>query len=268
MNRRLQLLYDNAYISRIDPKREDAYIINSDMLYCLGAKGASVLQDRGELARPYSDPRRKAGRDHVSHTLLISDFMIAIRSSCVRTEGRVRFIPAEEILSGSYRLTKTHPLKIEAPIKDKKGAWKNNGTIPDELFGLDFAEQRIKRFYFFEADRGTMPQKRKRSPDMSAIRSKYETYFEFSKRRFAVDEFGFNNFSVLFFTDSSEQRAINARLATSKVFEKRRTWLFSHKQSILAPGVDVLSAPWVRGDGKKGCLSLVDTAPHSTTVVN
>ena len=263
MIRRLELLFDNAYINRIDPNREDAYVINSDMLYCLDAKGARALQERGELARPYADPRRKAGRDHVSHALLISDFMTAVRVGCAQTEGRVSFIPAEEILAGSPRLTKTHPLKIEAPVKDKKGAWKNNGTIPDELFGLDFTKQRIKRFYFFEADRGTMPQSRKRSPDMSAIKRKYETFFEFRKRRLATDEFGFNNFSVLFLTDSSAQRALNAREATSTVFECCRTWLFAYKQSILAPDVDILSAPWMRGDGKTDCLSLMDTAPQS-----
>jgi hypothetical protein len=85
---------------------------------------------------------------------------------------------------------------------------RRTSLIPDAVFALDFTAQNStthRVVIFLEADRGTMPVARKRSPHLSNIARKLSAYVELWKSGAFSKRFQTQRFLVLTVTESSER---------------------------------------------------------------
>jgi hypothetical protein len=80
------------------------------------------------------------------------------------------------------------------------------GVIPDAAFAIERQDNssKFRRFFFLEADRGTMPLCRK-SLRLSSIRRKALAYSQSRRSRVLRDRFGIPGFQTLFVTRSRER---------------------------------------------------------------
>lgn len=261
LNNRLRHLKNHGYIGWVNPKKEAHYKVNAEDLHALGDKGADIVASLRHVHRQtvsYTDLNREIGRDHVSHTLLVSDFLVALIVACENSGGAVRFISTTEILTAALpnRKNSNDPLLLRAKVVSK-GVRREDATRPDAMFGLHFLndpEGKNKAYFFLEADRGTMRQKKGRNEDWRSIYKKYEVYYGFNRAKSVEPEFGIKNFRVLFLTDRTEERARNSIAAVEPIHPGGwNQWMFSWKGHVLgAP--DVLSVPWITGKGESATL--------------
>ena len=154
--RRLQLLYHHGYLER--PRCQIDYFTSGSrcIVYGLGRKGASLLQQETSVFshRVDFETYNKPGRLFLEHTLMISDFMVALEKAC-RTQSGISLIMAHE-------LSLPEPGRKERPFRWTVGLGNglSCGVVPDQVFALEFnrASRRKSRAWFFlEADRATMP---------------------------------------------------------------------------------------------------------------
>jgi hypothetical protein len=89
-----------------------------------------------------------------------ADLLIAMTVACQRSEGRGRFIDAEEIVEGASDEVKRSPKPFDFRVMVyEQGRPHRLPIIPDAVFGLQFLtepEGRQLSFFFVEIDRGTM----------------------------------------------------------------------------------------------------------------
>ena len=194
ITRRLQRLYHAGFLDR--PRAQLA------------------LRYSGELSEIVYCPSRKcdAGRGRKSttplflaHALMVSEVLIRIESDC-RTQG-AKFIAENEILSSASEEPSMRRLQWRIVVKSTK-ANESIGVIPDGAFSIEHSFRGIvrRRYFFLEADRGTMPIYRK-SLRLSSIRRKAIAYGRSRKGRVLKDRFGITGFQVLFITHSKERLA-------------------------------------------------------------
>jgi hypothetical protein len=145
----------------------------------------------------WSEKNRAIGRMFLEHALLVSDVMVTLELAC-RRSGKVRPIPENALLSD-----------LVESAKGSRFEWKVNlvdgirlGVLPDRVFALEFPVQSSRperRYFFVEADRGTMPVTRKNLLQTSIYRKlrAYEATWAQSIHR---KRFGFHRFRVLTIT--------------------------------------------------------------------
>ena len=121
------------------------------------------------------------------------------------------------------------------------------GVEPDRVFGLHFEgapENRRRVFFFLEADRGTMPVRRKGLTQTSFAR-KLLAYQETWRRGLHRSHLGLPNFRVLTVTTSRER--VGHLVAAFRLLPDggSRLFLFTDRES-LGCG-DILGHEWVNG---------------------
>ena len=245
--RRLQLLYHHGYLER--PRAQIDYYHqhgSRPIVYGLGDKGSALLkQELGvDICEPsWGEKNRAIGRMFLEHALLVSDVMITIELACRKRE--IRLVTEKE---------------LRLPGKRQPFQWKVNvnrrlklGVIPDRVFGLEFTDQygNSQRTHFFlEADRGTMPVKR-RSLSQTSFYRKLLAYEATWTRNLHHTYFGFHRFRVLTVTTSAA-RVKSLVEACSQLNRGRGLFLFAD-QTILSG--DIFSSIWQTGKpGKTGRL--------------
>jgi len=241
--RRLQLLYHHGFLER--PRAQLDYFHQGGsrhIVYGIGNKGANLLKSEIGLAIPnvrWGQKNRSIGRIFLEHALLVSDVMVAFEMAC-RENGQIKLLTDDQL-----------PLPAEASRQHSPFNWKANissglklGVIPDRVFALEYsdkADNRDHAFFFLEADRGTMPVKRRNLTQTSFYRKllAYEATWSQSVHR---NRFGFHRFRVLTVTTSAERLRSLVEVC-SQLRSGHGLFLFAHRASLERPG-DVFSPIW------------------------
>jgi DNA-binding Lrp family transcriptional regulator len=227
--RRLKLLYHHGYLER--PRAQLQYYEHGgsrSIAYGLGNKGWALLrQERGVAFREVSwgEKNRAVGRMFLEHALLVSEVMVAIELAC-RRRG-IRLVTERELALPGKRQPFQWRVKIQRGLK--------LGVGPDRVFALEFpdASGQTQRVHFFlEADRGTMPVKRRNLSQTSFFRKllAYEATWTQNLHR---SRFGFHRFRVLTVTTSAA-RVKSLVEACSQLERGHGLFLFADRDSLLA----------------------------------
>jgi hypothetical protein len=186
----------------------------------------------------------------LEHALLVSDVMVAIELAC-RRRG-IRMLTEHELLAAhdAHQASRLFRWKV------KLGGWKL-GVVPDRVFALEFNDQdgsSHRAVFFLEADRGTMPVRRKTLSQTSFYRKllAYEATWTQNVHR---KLFGWPRFRVLTVTTSAE-RVTSLVNACSQLKRGHGLFLFTDVTTLLEQ-VDVLAAYW-RGCRGSSLASLLD----------
>jgi Replication-relaxation len=204
MRRCLRALFDHGYLDRPGAQLAQATITGPQpMVYGLTRKGARALREHETLIDPtlnWSDKNRRAGSVFIAHTVAVGDFMAKLEVAC-RTRDDVELLEAKAIIANAPPKTRMarEPLRWLAKVSDR-GEFKTASVIPDELFGLAFADGTAS-YFMLEIDRGTMPVVRKGTNRTSFTR-KLQTYYEGWKQKRHEEQLGIRQFRVLTVTTS------------------------------------------------------------------
>lgn len=268
--KRLQFLYHNQYLDR--PRQQVVFSAggSAPMIYGLGNKGADLLAQEFKISRSkvdWTSKNREAKTFFLNHTLLIADFMVCLELAC-RENNDIKLIQPEEILDQApeemrkrinpYRLTIDTVATIGGKTKKI-----NIGLVPDKLFGLFFVnkpEGRNKAYFFLEADRATMPIKRKNLFRTSFYKKAVGYYFASPMQGGLFEKtFGFKHARVLTITKSADR--VKNMIEINKEIDQKGTglglFLFANISSFSLdnPGT-ILKKIWLNGRGEPA--SVVD----------
>ena len=274
--RKLRELYNNKYIDKLHGEDEVGHGVNPAALYVLDRRGAKFLNDNlGEWATSYSGTKKAGTKYQLTHTLHSADLLVAVKYACDQSDGTYRYLSKNEILTNKPRLKHNKPLKLEVESRGEP-----KFTVADALFGIEYASG-DKRYFFVEIDRGTMPIKRnqRKESKQTDVHQKYVVYGEYRAQKYAIEDFGFKNFGVLFITSGGLERPKNVLEDTRKLARKRDgsmpgvpSWLFGHYRTILDDSHNVLDAPFIRywrGElQERSLLTLTENTQPSPTPVN
>ena len=251
--RRLQLLFHHGYLDRPSIQL-DWYARGSEpLVYALGSRGAELLEARGEFRRGgirWDTKNRNVSRVFLHHTLAVAEVIVAFEIACRGREG-MRFIPPEEVLAGAPEATRRLRLPFRWQVEVRQGGKSHRlGVEPDKLFGLRFEgepEGRNVAFFFLEADRGTMPVRRKGLAQTSFLR-KLLCYQETWRQGIHRAHLGISNFRVLTVTTNGERVEHLVEACRSLGGGGSRLFLFTDRESL---GQDViLGHEWENGRGE------------------
>jgi hypothetical protein len=247
--RRLQLLYHHGYLER--PRAQLDYYHRGgsrQIAHGLGNKGAALLKQRFGIQFQHlrwGEKNRAVGRMFLEHALLVSDVMVALELAC-RESDHVRLITGEELHLQNGHTLRHKPFQWKIVLERRK-----LGVIPDRAFALELETanaERERRFFFLEADRGTMPVIRKHLSQTSFHRKllAYEATWSQSvlERRFDI-----SRFQVITVT-TSETRVDSLTNACSQLKRGKGLFLFAHRDVLNSAGL-LFSPLWQSGKGGK-----------------
>ncbi len=258
--RRLSLLFHAGYLDR--PKSQRIFFgSNHHIVYGLGNKGAEILAAEYDLpieSVNWARKNREAKGLFLEHTLMVSQFMVVVRLAC-RKEKDIEFIETEELVNNRPKppTIKTHCLSWRVDVK--KGEYGQNrrfsfNMIPDAGFGLRVRkENKTRELYFFlEADRSTMPVKRKNFY-RSSFHKKMVGYVASFRGEYYSKYFGFKKIRIL--TLAKSQKRIKSMIRASKQLHETgkgyNLFLFiQDKEIILNDSSRIFKKIWVDGRGK------------------
>jgi hypothetical protein len=248
LSRRLKLLYHHGYLER--PRAQLQYYErggSKSIAYGLGNKGGALLkQELGIAVHPdsWGEKNHVIGRVYLEHALLVADVMLAIELAC-RKHGGIRLLYEDQLTLQWER----QPFQWRVKIQN---GWKL-GVVPDRAFALEFpdASGNNQRAYFFlEADRGTMPVKR-RTLSQTSFTRKLLAYEATWTQKIHQRNLGIHRFRVLTVTTSAA-RVKSLVEACSKLKRGHGLFLFADK-TILSG--DIFSSTWQTGKpGETGGL--------------
>lgn len=253
IRRRLQLLFHARFLDRPPVQVANFHIAPSPepMVYALGNKGADLLAEHLGVPRASIDwttKNRKLKEIFFRHTLMVAGIMVAFEVAC-REAGNMRLIPWEEILAEraseeTRREKRPESWRVKVPGRGE------HGITPDAIFGLhylDRSEGRNRSFFFLEADRGTMPVKR-RHLAQTAIYKKLLLYHQTAVQKLHTKRFGMKAFRVLTVTASPERERVASMVkAAGELDGFQGLFLFADETSVLERGP--LAVEWVDGRG-------------------
>ena len=255
---RLRKLYDHQYLDRPKAQRDD-HLSNGKphLIHALGNRGAQLISEHDGLTPSksnWTDKNRDVKRPYIQHTLRTADITDAVQ--CVpKFMPVVRVLSAADIQSASPPLTQRNPKpwRWQTRVSNADGSIRAISAEPDDVFGLDFTDQR-KRYYFFaEADRGTEPIIRSDQKQTSIAR-KFEAYLAGYHASLHRTLYGIGNLRFLIIT-TSQQRVHNMLRALAEIAQDRDRSMFlfaDFDQLTAAP--HALAVPWTTGLGKPSNL--------------
>jgi DNA-binding Lrp family transcriptional regulator len=227
--RRLQLLFHHGYLNR--PRAQIEYFHQDGsrpLVYGIGRKPTGIPVSDDSSVGPRS--RGSPGRLYLQHTLLIAEAMVALELSC-RARTDVRFIPEAELrMEGGFRWS---------VALHHDGATRRVGLIPDAVFALEHSDG-TRAYYFLEADRGTMPVRR-RTLNQSSFFRKLLAYAATWTQDLHRRKFGFHRFRVVTITRST-RRVDNLVAAAADLPTGQGLFLFGDSSAL--SGADPLSRGW------------------------
>ncbi len=256
---RLGALYHNDYLDR--PRAQLDYYAragSAPMVYALGNRGAQVLRQHGGHVADHVDwtwKNRSAGRTFIEHTLLTADVMVAA-TRAAQSQPDLLLIEAGDIIVRAPEATQRarNPFLL-ATRSQVNGSPQELAVVPDAVFGFDLTAERKRKYFFVEADRGTMPVMRA-SLDQTSIYRKLVTYIAGGGASNAFGQhLGIGNFRVLTVTTSAERvKVMLAALQQATRGAGSRQFLFATEDDICrAP--DLLSVAWIDGKGERTSIA-------------
>jgi Replication-relaxation len=243
--RRLERLFHKGYLTR-PPAQLEWYRAgggSSPMVYSLGNEGIALLAAGFGFRRTAVDwtaKARTAKRGEIEHALEITDFMVALEIAC-RRHGKLRVLYLDDILATiAPQHTRDNPRPYFWPVPVHwQGREVTIHPIPDKIFGieaLDRPEGRNRKWFFLEADRGTMPAVRHDLAKTSFLR-KLLAYAHTYRANLHTDIYGFANMRVLTVTKGRR------RIESLQEAHREHTWqLCSPKIFLFADRASLLRA--------------------------
>jgi len=241
--RRLQLLYHHGYLER--PRVQIDYYHQSGnhaLVYGLGNKGGALMQQKLSTVPAklsWGEKNRAVRGIFLEHALLVTDIMVAFELACRKT-GCIRLLTEEDL--STWRKMEGEDQSVQWRVNLRGGL--NLGVIPDRVFALEFPAEKgesDRAYFFLEADRGTMPVKRRDLSQTSFFR-KLLAYKATWVQSIHQKKFGFNRFRVLTVT-TSPARVKSLVEACSELKRGHGLFLFADK-SLLERPEDILSSSW------------------------
>ena len=246
-NKRLKLLFNHHYLGKL-PAHLSPRLFNSPDVYFvdLDRRTAKVLRDHG-VPLPFSK-RHLPKREHLQHTLLANDILIAFELAA-RRNPRIQFLGSNDLLTGTKRQGHAHPWKVPAFLPEHGSACASTRrhvtrhAYPDAAFALLDRKTDKRQLYLIEADRMTQPLTRsgKSLFRVSNIKGKILLYHTAWKQGAFRKRFEIPATRILFVTLSAA-RARHMRELASGVLAGSAPGLFvfTDKDS-LAPGAAIWS---------------------------
>lgn len=256
---RLGALYHNDYLDR--PRAQLDYYAragSAPMVYALGNRGAQILRQHGGLVADHVDwtwKNRSAGRTFIEHTLLTADVMVAATRAAQSQPDLLLIEPGDIIARAPEATQRAKNPFLLAARSQINGSPQELAVVPDAVFGFDFTTDRKRKYFFVEADRGTMPVMRA-SLDHTSIYRKLVTYLAGGGASNAFgQQLGIGNFRVLTVTTSAERvKGMLAALQQATRGAGSRQFLFATEDEICrAP--DLLSVAWIDGKGERTSIA-------------
>ena len=201
--RRLQRLYHAGFLDR--PKAQLPLRFAgelAELVYAPTCKGIAQTMALGETT-VWKKTYRPVSSLFLKHALSISDALIFIETAC-RLRG-AHFVPEKDIFDSTQ--CKAAAKRLQWRITIKSGRFTEKvGIIPDAAFAIEKQDESgiHRRWYFLEADRGTMPLYRK-SLRLSSIRRKALSYLQSRRSKVLKEQFGIPGFQVLFVSRSKDR---------------------------------------------------------------
>jgi hypothetical protein len=220
--RRLQRLYHTGFLDRPRaqlPLRFAGEL--AELVYAPTRNGVVQTAVPGGAA-VWKKTYRPVTSLFLKHALSVSDALISIEVAC-RLCG-VNFVPEQNIFDSTKNI-KAERLQWRITIKSGRFVEKV-GIIPDAVFAVERKDESgiQRRWYFLEADRGTMPLYR-RSLRLSSIRRKALAYSQSRRSKTLKERFGIPGFQVLF-VSRSKGRLERMKNVCSEATQGRDTSLF------------------------------------------
>jgi hypothetical protein len=192
--RRLQMLFHHGFLCRPKAQQQDVASKNKPLVYGLANAGAKVIgQEINWNAR-----NRESKNLFLKHTLLIADIMVGIEVAC-RQNGKTTLIPQSEILENARWVGGQNKAGWQVSFRHN-GLNHRLGLFPDQIFGLK-PEGKEVHWFFLEADRGTMPVRRKTLKQTSILK-KSLGYKHSCEQKIPWNRFRIPNFRVLYVSSS------------------------------------------------------------------
>lgn len=200
---RMSALYHAGYLDR--PRAQIDYYSrtgSAPMVYALGDKSGEAL-----LNFPSSDwaeKNRSVTRPYIEHALMIADIIVAL-DVALRPHPTLILEHADAMLALRPRATRSSPWKLSVMLTSRGRRFPAT-VIPDAVFAIRDRRTDRRRFFFLEADRGTMMID---SGDLSqpSYRRKLAVYYAALRARQHQALFGFDNVRVLNVTTSAVRAA-------------------------------------------------------------
>lgn len=258
--RRLERLFHRRYLSR-PPAQLEWYRAgsgSSPMVYSVGNAGIDLLAEQFGFRRAAVDwtaKARTAKRGEIEHALEVTDFMVALAVAC-RQHGKLRVLYLDDILATvAPQQTQANPTPYHWPVPVRwQGREVTIHPIPDKIFGIEDLDRptgRNRKWYFLEADRGTMPAVRMDLSKTSFVR-KLLAYGHTYRADLHTQMYGFSNMRVLTVTKGPR------RIEGLQEAHREHTWdlcspkvfLFADRAA-LHSAEDFLGHQWVDGAGDR-----------------
>lgn len=246
--RRLRLLFETGYLVRFKcPSPRRGLGGSSEIVHGLGKKGAKLLAARGTLEFGRLDwLQRHSKNESIEHALMISSFLTELELSC-RNYEHIRFISPFEAKGIILGQPKHLAWKIQTSFK---GTTHNIGIVPDEVFGLQM-ERQEPIYFFFEADRGTVPIS-SRNMFRTSMAKKLVGYQATMESRLLRDKWDLPFFKVI--TLTSSRKRMEHLLKVANQFNHGRgsgLFLFVDQESF-SNSDDILMTEFVSGFNHEG----------------
>lgn len=199
IRRRLQFLFHSGYIDRpvvqiklYQPTTNDPFI------YALGNRGAQALRNHGSERAGIiglTNRNKTSTRPYIQHCLAVAEAMIAFEQA-----AGDNFIPQARFAPQGL-ISRAPHWRITLHGENLFGQSEMIGVVPDHAFGLR-GEDGKDRYFFLEADNGTMPVTRT-GPRQTSLLQKVQAYLASNDMRIPQEKFGIPAFRVLFVVPSA-----------------------------------------------------------------
>lgn len=234
--RRLQLLFHHGYLDR--PRAQIDYYKSGSrpMVYSPGTQAVKLLAGEGRVSvgtLDWKGRNPKVTKFFLEHALAVAEALIKVRLSC-----------------------RMHDLQFVRLIRDGAFKWKVSirhrhtsaeiSVLPDAVFGI--GEKEKKRWFFFEADRGTMPIERSTLKQTSFVR-KIVAYHQTWRQRLLSSSVA--RFQVITVTTTpAHADSLMKAAQTATKGQAAGLFLFTD-QSTLASHNDFFDIPFLNGRGER-----------------
>jgi hypothetical protein len=254
--RRLELLYHGGYLTRpvaqVDWHRAGGG--SQPIVYSIGNAGIDLLTQLFEVRRAavnWTAKARTVKRGEIEHALEVTDVMVALEVAC-RRRGNLRVLYLDEILATvAPPETRANPRPYFWPVPVRwQGREITIHPIPDKIFGIEDHDRpagRNRKWFFLEADRGTMPAVTLDLAKTSFLR-KLLAYGYTYKRDLHKQIYGFTNVRVLTVTKGAERTKSLQKAHRSHTWElcSPKVFLFCDRPSLFS-APDFLDHQWSDG---------------------
>ncbi|MGH1419412.1 MAG: replication-relaxation family protein [Hyphomicrobiaceae bacterium] len=248
LRERLRKLYDLGFLDRPLAQRDDHIQHGkTHLIYALGDRGAQLLSEVDGFVAPKSNwthKNRSVRRQHIHHTLRVADICDAVYR-LPQHEPSTSILSDADILRHAPNATRhdSKPWRWPARIRLPDNTLRPSITVPDFVFGIDFADQRKRYFYFCEADRGTMPVYRSNHKNSSVVR-KFETYLAGYHAGLHTSRYGIGNLRFLIVTTSQQRINTMIKVLTNVAGSADTSMFFFADIHQLLEAKHILDVPW------------------------